>query len=620
MKRIVSAVGSRMVDLLERIVLFRRPLIVLVHLLLAAVAYGAAYLVRFDFEFPREWRTFALQSMPLLVGIRLAVFAWMRLHEGLWLYVSLRDGFAIVKAVGMSSAMFLGASYLLLGRRPPWSVFLLDAIFCVLLVVGVRLALRVIREGSGAIVESPPRPAIIVGAGDAGEMLLRQLARSLTLSYEIKGFVDDDPRRQGLRIHGTLVLGTVDDLPVLCRTHGVQEVLIAIPTLAPADQRRILERCREGGVVAKTVPALSELLHGRARRVQLQDVTPEDLLSREAVTWRPEQLGREFRGRRILVTGAAGSVGSELCRQLVTFEPEVLVAFDRAESGLYFLDLELKRRQRACRIVLVVGDILDVARLEEVVREYAPDLVYHAAAYKHVPLMEEHPLDAITNNVLGTESVLTASLNAGVKKLVLISTDKAVAPISVMGMTKRMAECLLQAAGGGPTTLLAVRFGNILGSDGSVLPLFQWQISRGGPVTVTHPETTRYFMLLSEAAQLVLQAGTIGQGGEIFFLDMGEPIRILDLARDLLRLSGFHPGEDVPIELIGLRPGERLTEELVMDREELGATDHPKVFTVRGPVLDAEAFRLDLEKLRRLVVARDATGAVEQLRSMSARY
>jgi FlaA1/EpsC-like NDP-sugar epimerase len=261
-----------------------------------------------------------------------------------------------------------------------------------------------------------------------------------------------------------------------------------------------------------------------------------------------------------------------------------------------------------------------MARLEEVVREHAPDLVYHAAAYKHVPLMEEHPLDAVTNNVFGTESVLAASLNAGVKKLVLISTDKAVAPISVMGMTKRMAECLLQAGGGGPTTLLAVRFGNILGSDGSVLPLFQWQISRGGPVTVTHPETTRYFMLLSEAAQLVLQAGTIGQGGEIFFLDMGEPIRILDLAQDLLRLSGLHPGEDVPIELIGLRPGERLTEELVMDREELGATDHPKVFTVRSPELDAEAFRSDLEKLRRLVATRDAKGAVEQLRSMSARY
>jgi FlaA1/EpsC-like NDP-sugar epimerase len=354
--------------------------------------------------------------------------------------------------------------------------------------------------------------------------------------------------------------------------------------------------------------------------VQLQDVAPEDLLSREAVSLPPEQLGPEFRGRRILVTGAAGSVGSELCRQLVTFEPELLVVFDRAESGLYFLDLELKRKQPTCRVVPVVGDILDLARLEEVVREHAPDLIYHTAAYKHVPLMEEHPLDAITNNLFGTESVLAACQNAGVKKLVLISTDKAVRPVSVMGMTKRMAECLLQAAGGGPTTLVAVRFGNILGSDGSVLPLFQWQISRGGPVTVTHPEATRYFMLLSEAAQLVLQAGAIGQGGEIFFLDTGEPIRILDLARDLLRLSGFHPGKDVPIELIGLRPGERLNEELVMDREELRGTDHPKVFTVRGPILDADAFRLDVEKLRRLVAARNAETAVEQLRAMSGRY
>jgi FlaA1/EpsC-like NDP-sugar epimerase len=612
--------GVRVVELLERVVRFRRPVIVLVHLLLVVTAYLAGYLTRFDLDFPPEWRTFVLQSLPLLVAIRLGVFAWLHLHEGLWLYVSLRDALAIAKAVGLSSTMFLAASLLLLGRRPPWSVFLLDAIYCVLLVVGVRLALRVIREKGGAVVDSPPRPAIIVGAGDAGEMLLRQLGRSLTLSYDIKGFVDDDPRRHGLRIHGKAVLGTIDDLQTLCRAHGVQEVLIAIPALTQVEQRRILERCRAGGVVAKTVPALSELLHGRAHRVQLQDVAPEDLLSREAVSLPPEQLGPEFRGRRILVTGAAGSVGSELCRQLVTFEPELLVVFDRAESGLFFLDLELKRKQPTCRVVPVVGDILDLARLEEVVREHAPDLIYHTAAYKHVPLMEEHPLDAITNNLFGTESVLAACQNAGVKKLVLISTDKAVRPVSVMGMTKRMAECLLQAAGGGPTTLVAVRFGNILGSDGSVLPLFQWQISRGGPVTVTHPEATRYFMLLSEAAQLVLQAGAIGQGGEIFFLDTGEPIRILDLARDLLRLSGFHPGRDVPIELIGLRPGERLNEELVMDREELRGTDHPKVFTVRSPILAADAFRLDVEKLRRLVAARDAEAAVEQLRAMSGRY
>ncbi|MGH7342226.1 MAG: polysaccharide biosynthesis protein, partial [Candidatus Rokuibacteriota bacterium] len=352
------------------------------------IAYSAAYLTRFDFDFPPEWRTFVLQSLPLLVAIRLGVFAWLHLHEGLWLYVSLRDGLGIAKAVAIGSTMFLAASFLALGRRPPWSVFMLDALYCALLVVGVRLVLRVVREKGGAGVDAPPRPAIIVGAGDAGEMLLRQLARSLTLSYDIKGFVDDDPRRHGLRIHGTLVLGTIDDLPALCRAHGVQEVLIAIPALTQADQRRILERCREGGIVAKTVPALSELLQGRARRVQLQDVAPEDLLSREAVSLQSEQLGREFRGRRILVTGAAGSVGSELCRQLITFEPEVLVVFDRAESGLYFLDLELKRQQRACRVVPVVGDILDLARLEEVVREHAPDLIYHAAAYKHVPLME----------------------------------------------------------------------------------------------------------------------------------------------------------------------------------------------------------------------------------------
>jgi FlaA1/EpsC-like NDP-sugar epimerase len=416
------------------------------------------------------------------------------------------------------------------------------------------------------------------------------------------------------------VVGTVDQLPQLCREKGVEEILIAIPSATREQRRRIVELCRISGIPFKTVPAINELLQGKARIGQLQEVTPEDLLGREAVRLDLDRLRQELQGKRILVTGAGGSIGSELCRQLAAFEPEMILLFERAESALYFIDLELRRAWPSLKVVPIVGDILDGRRVEEVIRAYAPDLLYHAAAYKHVPLMEEHALEGIANNVFGTESVAVAARQGGLRKFVLISTDKAVKPVGIMGMTKRVAEGLLQLYRDGPTTFVAVRFGNVLGSDGSVLPLFQWQIAQGGPVTVTDPEATRYFMLLSEAAQLVLQAGALGQGGEIFFLDMGQPVQILDLAQNLIRLSGLEPRKDIPIEVIGLRPGERLNEALVVDGEELLPTEHEKVFMVRNHPVDPAAFQRDLEALRRLVAIRDREGAVVQLRAMAARY
>jgi len=353
------------------------------------------------------------------------------------------------------------------------------------------------------------------------------------------------------------------------------------------------------------VPSMKDLLRGKARIGHLEEVRPEDLLGREAVRLDLDQLRREFRGRRILVTGAAGSIGSELCRQLATFEPEMLVLLDRAESSLYFIDLELKHDHPSLKVVPVIGDVLDSRQVGEVIQSYAPELVYHAAAYKHVPLMEEYPLEGIVNNIFGTEVVLSNALQNGVKKFVLISTDKAVRPVGIMGMTKRIAEELLQMYSDSPTTLVAVRFGNVLGSDGSVLPLFRRQIARGGPVTVTDPEASRYFMLPSEAVQLVLQAGAMGQSGEVFFLDMGEPIRILDLAHNLVRLSGLEPEKDIAIEVIGLRPGERLREELVMDHENLAPTEHEKVFMVRNQSFSRGELRRDLADLHRLAEARD---------------
>lgn len=599
---------------------YRRLAIVLLHACLVALGYGLAYLLRFDFGLPSsEWKQF-LQTLPLLVLVRVAVFAWFHLYEGLWRYVSMRDILGILKAVTLSSVLFLAAAVAIFGNVFPPSIFLLDWVLCLALVGGVRLALRAWRESSRKYGQVAERRAIIVGAGDAAEMLIREIERSATPGYRVVGFVDDDSRKQGRRIHGVEVVGTLEQLPEVCRARAIQEVLVAIPSLERGARRRILERCRESGVPFKTVPDLNNLLQGKARIGQLEEVRPEDLLGREGVRLDLHQLTRELQGRRVLVTGAAGSIGSELCRQLAAFEPEILVLFDRAESSLYFIDLELKRKCPSLQVVSVVGDILDRRHVAELIRAYTPDLLYHAAAYKHVPLMEEHPLEGIVNNVFGTEAVALAAREGGLKKFVLISTDKAVRPVGIMGMTKRVAECLIQACNGSPTTFVAVRFGNVLGSDGSVLPLFQWQIARGGPVTVTDPEASRYFMLLSEAAQLVLQAGAMGKGGEIFFLEMGEPVKILDLAHNLVRLSGLEPGKDIPIEVIGLRPGERLNEALVMDGEQLLPTEHEKVLMVWNQGFNRAQFANDLEELRRLVGARDRDGAVTQLQVMAARY
>jgi FlaA1/EpsC-like NDP-sugar epimerase len=368
------------------------------------------------------------------------------------------------------------------------------------------------------------------------------------------------------------------------------------------------------------VPPLNELLRGKAQIGQLQQVRPEDLLGRQEIHLDFDQIRQQINGRRILVTGAAGSIGFQLSRQLATFEPDTLVLFDRAESGLYFAELELRRRHKHLRVVPVVGDILDRRKVEEVLDAYPPEVVYHTAAYKHVPLMEEHPLEAIENNVFGTEIMARASQERKVKKFVLISTDKAVNPVAIMGMTKRLAECLLFSLNGGSTAFVAVRFGNVLGTDGSVLPVFHWQISRGGPVTITDPDASRYFMLPSEAAQLVLQAGVMGNGGEVFFLDMGERIRIADLADNLIRLSGMEPGRDMPVEVMGLRPGERLREELVLASEEFIPTAHEKVFVVRNHNFEPADFSRNFEVLRSCVQSRDRERAVMQLREMALRY
>lgn len=606
--------------ILERLVPYPRSVIAGIHVALVTAAYFGAFLIRHDFQMPAgEWDRF-LETLPLLLLVKVVVFAWFHLYDGLWWYVSMRDILVILKAVTLSSLFFLAGVLLLFGQMFPRSIFALDWVLCLALVGGVRLATRAFRETSLRYGQAGKKRVLIVGAGDAGEMLVREIERNPELNYEVAGFVDDDPRKQRKRIHGIEVVGTIDQLPHLCHSRGVRELHIAMPSVTRDERRRIVERCRMSGVTFRTVPAMKDLLEGKAGISQLREVQAEDLLGREAVRFDVAGFKEELAGKRILVTGAAGSIGSELCRQLAKVEPELLILFDRAESSLYFAHLEVAHDYPRTQVIPVIGDILDRGKIDEVLQMYSPEVIYHAAAYKHVPLMEAHPLEAIENNIFGTENLALAARQMGVKKFILISTDKAVRPVGIMGMTKRVAEGLLLSLDRGPTLFLAVRFGNVLGSDGSVLPLFQWQITRGGPVTVTDPEASRYFMLLSEAVQLVFQAGMIAKGGGVFFLDMGEPVRIMTLAEDLIRASGMEPGKDVHIDVVGLRSGERLQESLVIDEEKFLPTEHEKVLMVEKQHFDGKKFLKDLEDLRGLVERCNRHEAVQLLKLMATRY
>ena len=605
--------------MIDQTVRYRRPLIVAAHLGVFGLSYVTAFALRFDFAMPPDQLRLMLLTLPIVVALRAGAFGLFRLYEGLWRYVSVRDVVEMVKAVTVSSALFtLGA--LLLGLRGlPRSVLLLDWVLCVGVSGGLRIAARAVLERrpslAGEVAE--PRRALVVGAGDVAEALLREIGRG-ALPYTVLGLVTDDPTLRGRRLRGVSVLGAVGDIPALCQRYDVAEVLIASVNGSAGDRREVALKCREAKVQLRSVPALPELLQGRAGIGQLRLVNDEELLGRTAIGTNVERLREELTGRRVLVTGAAGSIGSELARQIASFEPEVLVLFDRAESDLYVTYVELRERFADVKIEAVVGDILDIARVQQVMDDYSPQLVYHAAAYKHVPLMEAHPIEAIKNNVIGTEIVARAAIDAGVSEFVLISTDKAVRPVGIMGMTKRAAEFVIRSLAGRGTTFVAVRFGNVLGSNGSVLPLFQKQIASGSPVTVTDPDALRYFMLTSEAVELVLTAGALGRDGEVYVLHTGEPVRIGDLAENYIRLAGFEPEVEVPIRVTGLRPGERLREELWVEDEMVVPGPHEKIKVVRELAFAEQGFRSSLDMLRALVDEGMKESAVQLLRSLVA--
>jgi FlaA1/EpsC-like NDP-sugar epimerase len=602
----------------------RRAVILGAHAALVVFAYSAAFVFISGFPLAEQNAQWLFLSLPILLAIRLLTFRLLHLYEAVWVFVGTGDLISILRATFYGSVIF-AIPAVFVPHHPRPSLFVLDWILCSALVTGARLAVRLSAERHARRAEEarranrPRKRALIVGGGDGAVTLLRESRRNPRIDYDVLGLVDDDPSKHGRRIYGVQIVGAVTDLPDLVASMRIDELLLAIPSGTPVQRREVITKCLQSAVPLKTVPSLHELVDGKGIG-DLREVDPADLLERAPIELDRTTVESEVRDRRILVTGAGGSIGSELCRQVAALAPTRIVMFERAESALHSIALELSEDHPKVDTVPVVGDVRDRAKVDEIIATYSPDIVYHAAAYKHVHLMELHPLEAIDNNIFGTECLAEIARDRGVPKFVFISTDKAVNPVGVMGMTKRIAENVLRARQNGPTTFVAVRFGNVLGSMGSVLPLFRKQIAQGHPLTVTDPQATRYFMLTSEAAQLVMQAGLVGKTGEVLFLDMGTPVRIMDLAERVIRLSGLAPGVDVPLEVVGLRAGERLSEALRQEDEELVPTDHPQVLRLQSNGFDPWAFEQDLEDLRHMLKQRDEAGAKMQIQEMVSRF
>jgi FlaA1/EpsC-like NDP-sugar epimerase len=566
------------------IIAYRRFFVVLVHLLLWTIALTASLFLRFEFVIPRA--IFALVPKLLLITlvVRALVHWRLGLFHGLWRYSGSRDLLSLLKAATLSSLTIAAVWAFVQTGTFPRSILVLDFAFSILIVGGLRFGIRTIREAVMQSTHAVPkegnrRRVLVLGAGDAGEMLMREIIRIYGHRYEPVGFLDDAPAKQNERIHGVPVIGPISDVSLLAKREHIDEIILAMPSMTGQEIRRIVDLCRPTGASLRTLPGVDSLIDGRVTVSQLADVAIEDLLGRAPVTLDTEALHAFIRGRSVLVTGAGGSIGSELCKQICRFAPKKLILVEQAENNLFAVHRELHAEFRHVSTVPYVADICDSRRLDDIFDTERPAVVFHAAAHKHVPMMEENPGEAIKNNVFGTRKVADAADRFGVEKFVMVSTDKAVNPTSIMGVSKRAAEIYVQALSQrSKTHFITVRFGNVLGSAGSVIPIFKQQIADGGPVTVTHPEMRRYFMTIPEACQLILQAGTMGHGGEIFILDMGAPVKIVDLARDLIRLSGFTPDEDIAITFSGVRPGEKLFEELTFDAENAAKTRHPKIF------------------------------------------
>jgi FlaA1/EpsC-like NDP-sugar epimerase len=591
----------------------RRPVVVFVHdLLMVPVAWLASYWLRFNLnEIPPEYLSRALGTIPALMVVQALAFYWSGMYRGVWRFASLPDLIRILKAVAVGAAISFGLFFLLFWLdKIPRSMVLLYPLLLSIFLSGPRFLYRWSKDRRLTLTTG--KRVLIVGAGRAGEILVRDLLRKQGHEYSPVAFVDDKPRRHGQDLHGVPVVGYCEEIPGLVERLDIEIIMLAVPSARATQLRHLVELCEKSGVPFQTVPALDALMSGQVSINELREVSIEDILGRDPVSLDWDAIREGLSGKTILVTGGGGSIGSELCRQIAALQPAQLILLENSEYNLYALDMELGQRFPAVQLTNCLGDVRDAAKVEQLFSELRPDVVFHAAAYKHVPMLEHQLREAVYNNVQGTRNVALAADRHGCSEFVLISTDKAVNPANVMGATKRVAEIFCQNLDSqSQTRFITVRFGNVLDSAGSVVPLFREQIRAGGPVTVTHADMERYFMTIPEAALLILQSAVLGNGGEIFVLDMGEPVKIQYLAEQMIRLSGKEPDVDIVIVCTGLRPGEKLYEELFHEQEKLEHTQHKKILLARHREVDWDELTKVLDEVEAACAAVDTPRLLE---------
>lgn len=573
---------------MKKILLKNKSILVFTDIMLLVIVYIFSYVLRFEGKLDDQTIFNVKYTILPIISCKIAIFSYFNLYKGMWRYTGIVDLINIIKAIVTSNLIIVAFILMSTGFIGfSRSVFLIDAVFSLLFIAGIRLVIRLILSPSiqsnsflHSKQENGLKKLIIIGAGDAGEKVVREINDNPRMKYKVVGFIDDNKKKLGMHIHGIQVYGSVDNLSSVVQEKKVDEILIAIPSAVGENMRRIVDACNSIKIPFKTLPGMGELIDGHISIKTIRDISYKDLLKRHPVRLENNKISEFLNNKCIFVTGAGGSIGSELCRQIIKYEPALVVLFDASESNLYSIQMELKHDKSYLKYRTVLGRVQDHLLVDDLFKKYKPNIVFHAAAYKHVPLVERNPWEAIYSNIIGTKVLINASVKHRVERFVLVSSDKAVRPTNVMGTSKRVVEKLLQLQNNDTTKFMAVRFGNVIGSSGSVVPLFLNQIKKGGPITVTHPEITRFFMTIEEAAQLILQAFTMGEGGEIFILKMGTPIKIVDIANDLIKLSG-NEMKDIKIVFTGLRPGEKLYEELITEGEGIVETDHEKILVLK---------------------------------------
>jgi FlaA1/EpsC-like NDP-sugar epimerase len=601
----------------------KKLILLIFDIMLVNLAYVTAFYFRFPLGIPKEYVSRYMSSVLVITLIYIACFSLFKLYESLWIYASI--GEFLLSVEGCIVANILVILYgLIVNKHLPYGVSILAALFSVIYVVGFRVSFRIYRRiviQLGSLDKKNYRRVMVIGAGSAGSMIIREMVRKPEMKYNPVALIDDSDFKKGTLVSGVRVLGGREDIEKVAKEKAVEEIIIAIPSLEVSHKKEIIEIANQTGCKVKIVPGVYELIEGTVALKQIRDVQVEDLLGRDTIKLDNEGISDYIAGKTVLVTGGGGSIGSELCRQIVRFNPKQLLILDIYENNAYDLQNELKYKFPWLNLKVIIASVRDKGRLKKVFEEFRPEVVFHAAAHKHVPLMEDNPSEAIKNNVFGTFNTAECADKFGVKRFVLISTDKAVNPTNIMGASKRMCEMVVQAIDkNSKTEFVAVRFGNVLGSNGSVIPLFKKQIANGGPVTLTNKYITRYFMTIPEASQLVLQAGAYAEGGEIFVLDMGKPVKIYDLACDLIRLSGFEPHKDIKIEITGLRPGEKLYEELLMAEEGLGNTKHEKIFVGRPTFKDMDMLLKGFDEFRDIIESGSREELVRKIEELVPSY